>query len=297
MPEERSRHHYHLIDCVDPDQSFTAYDYLREALRIMDASRDKRIFIAGGTPFYLDAFLHGFFEQTPLAQEVRENAEKLFREGGLSALQEKVKRLDPDYYAVVDRNNPRRLLRAIEAMETTGETFSALRQKRQGPNLEILTLIVFRNRKNLQERIDARVDQMMSEGFPDEVRGLLARGYDPKLSSMTGIGYRELVSHIQGNISLEEATLLTKQKTRQFARRQLTWFRKIKNALFLDLNEKDARTDDPLDEWFYRMPVLPELGNENISELLERQGPFRMPATSGRLERLSSLVADFFSTR
>ncbi|MBL8992674.1 MAG: tRNA (adenosine(37)-N6)-dimethylallyltransferase MiaA [Spirochaetia bacterium] len=294
-PEERSGRDYHLIDCVDPDQTFTAYDYLREALRVLDASRGKKIFIAGGTPFYLDAFLHGFFEQTPLAREVRENAEKLFREGGLSALQEKVKALDPDYYAVVDRQNPRRLLRAIEAMETTGETFSALRQKRAGPDLEILTLIVFRNRKNLLERIEARVDAMMSAGFPGEVRGLLARGYDPCLSSMTGIGYRELISHIQGKISLEEATLLTKQKTRQFARRQLTWFRKIKNALFLDLNEEGVPTDDPLDEWFYRMPILPELEGKEILEVLENAGPFRMEKDTGVTGRLGTLVSDFFN--
>lgn len=292
---ERASRSYFLVDCVDPDQIFTAFDYLREALRVMEASRGKRIFIAGGTPFYLDAFLHGFFEQTPLAPEVRENAEKLFREGGLAALQDEVKRLDPDYYAVVDRQNHRRLLRALEAMATTGEKFSVLRERRQGPDLEILTLVVFRNRKELYERINRRVDAMMAAGFADEVRGLLARGYGANLSSMTGIGYRELISHLEGKISLEEATLLTKEKTRQFARRQLTWFRKLKNALFIDLNEEGAKTDDPLDEWFYRMPILPDIGGKNILEAFENGGPFRMEGASRAAPKLRNVVNGFFS--
>ncbi len=161
-----------------------------------------------------------------------------------------------------------------------------------------MIFILILKRKELYGRIDLRVDAMMEAGFLDEVRGLLSRGFEPGLPALTGIGYRELILHLQGKMPLGEAVTVTKQKTHQFARRQMTWFRKIKNAVFVDVNEESAATEDPLDAWFYSLPPLAENVGKSLGAYVNAQGPVRLARSVNQNKltaQLAALTDDFFS--
>jgi len=224
---ERQGIPHHLIDVVNPDETFSLAVFQREVTRLCDEirMRGKLPFLVGGTGQYVMAVIEGW--QSPEvkpAPELRAVLQTWAEEIGGDALHARLARLDPPAAETIDPRNLRRTIRALEVIFTTGRRFSEQRLK-AAPEHEILLIGLTCPRPVLYARIDGRIEQMLSAGLVEEVKGLLARGYSGELPSMSAIGYQEIARFLQGQISLEEAILIMKRRTRQFVRRQAAWFK------------------------------------------------------------------------
>jgi tRNA dimethylallyltransferase len=230
-PEEQRRLPHHLVDLVDPDQRFTAADYGRVArVTVADIRRRGHVpIVVGGTGLYVRAFLHGLFEgpgeQTSLREELRRQA----AQGGVAALHRRLLALDPQAGAAIHPNDLFRIIRALEIATLTGSPPSLLkaesRRNREPVPGPVLLFGLDRDRQELYERIERRVEEMMALGFLDEVRTLLHRGYSPALKPLRAIGYRHMIEHLAGRMDLDVAIGRLKHDTRRYAKRQITWFR------------------------------------------------------------------------
>jgi tRNA dimethylallyltransferase len=225
--KERARVPHHLIDIIDPDEDFSLALYQRLACRaIDDIHRRGRIpFLVGGTGLYVRAVLEGW--KVPGVSpdpQFRYNIEKRAGEGGADELYEELVRLDPEAARKIDRRNVRRVIRALEVSSRAGRTFSGLGRK-EAPAFESFIVGLTANRSALYERVDRRVDEMMERGLVREVADLLEKGYDFRLPSMSGIGYRQVGQYLRGEMSLEDAVRKIKTETHRFIRHQYAWFR------------------------------------------------------------------------
>ena len=226
---------HHLLDVTDPGDYFSVADYTKlttEAIRDIH-SRGKVPILAGGTGFYINAVLYGTeFAETEDGQhekdnQLRDEYTKLAQEKGALYLHEKLQAADPDYAKTVHPNNVKKVARALSFCETTGKLFSAhnANQKLAVPKYDVDLRLISMPREMLYGRINRRVLAMWDAGLPDEVRQLLSMGYHPGLTSMQGIGYKETVPYINGTRSKEETIAQIQQATRNYAKRQETWFR------------------------------------------------------------------------
>jgi len=244
-PAERAAAPHHLIDIVDPDFTLSAAEYRRMATAaIADIHMRGRVpLLVGGTGQYITALREGWtMTEVPPDLELRAQLEAQIAAGGLDSLAARLQALDPDAASFLDFRNPRRVIRALEVCLLTGQPFSAQRRK-EPPDYVILPIMLMRERERLYVRADARFDQMIADGFVDEVRRLLEMGYARDLPSMSGIGYRELIAHQLDGIALEEAIAAGKNATHAFIRRQETWFRKSASAFLWhngDVEDTDA---------------------------------------------------------
>jgi tRNA dimethylallyltransferase len=226
-PEERRRVPHHLIDVADPHQVWSLATFqvqAREAIAGIHA-RGRLPFLVGGTGQYLRAVVQGW--QVPVAApnpRLRAALEAWAAEIGAQGLHARLARLDPQAAARSDYRNLRRTVRAVEVILTTGRRFSDLRRRGPSP-YRLLQLGLSRPRAELYARIDARIDAMLAAGLVEEVRALLARGYEPHLPTLSAIGYREIIAYLQGELSLEEAVAQMRRATRTFVRRQANWFK------------------------------------------------------------------------
>jgi tRNA dimethylallyltransferase len=218
---------HHLIDVADPDENWSLAIYQREAYKMIDDinERGKLPFLVGGTGQYIRSIIEGWLipPQRP-DYDLRHTLNQWAQEIGAEALYERLERLDPEAAEKIDYRNLRRTVRALEVIFKTGERFSDLR-RRQECLYHPVILGITRPREELYERVDQRIEQMLGEGFIDEVRQLLAKGYSPDLPTMSAIGYREIVQYLQGDTTLEEAISQIKRNTRNFIRRQANWFK------------------------------------------------------------------------
>lgn len=238
---------HHLLDVVDPDDDFSVADYQRLAeAAITDIhGRGRLPFLVGGTGLYLRAVLRDYHLAGPgpdegIRRRLLDEAERKGRE----ALHDRLARVDPESAARIHPNDLKRIIRALEVFEQEGIPISHYRHLPPGPAAspyDMLKLGFNLDRKLLYERINRRVDQMMAAGFLEEVKALLARGYDERLYSMQALGYKQLVDYLRGRLGLREAVDLIKRDTRRFARRQLIWFRREENVYWIDVLE--ALTD------------------------------------------------------
>jgi tRNA dimethylallyltransferase len=225
--EVRRRIPHHLFDIVRPDEEFSVALYTRLARQAVEevTRRGKLPIIVGGTGHYVWALLEGY-EVPPvppdpdLRRQLRARAER----EGPEALYAELRALDPEAAAGIDPRNLRRVIRALEVIARTGRKFSELRRKNPPP-WDPLIIGLTLDRKRLYERIDRRVEAMLDAGWLDEVRRLLEKGYSADLPALTGHGYRWLIKHLKGEISLEEAVARTKSEIRNYARHQYAWFR------------------------------------------------------------------------
>ncbi len=240
--EEQAAAPHHLIDVVDPDQTLSLATYLEMAnAAIRDIQgRGKLPLLVGGTGQYVTALIEGWSVPEVAPNPVlRAEMEAYATENGAAALGERLRVLDPDAYAQIDYRNVRRVIRALEVIHETGQAFSAQRTKTPPP-YRVLHYGLMLDREPLYERADRRVDAMIRDGFVDEVRGLIERGYAPSLPSMSGLGYKELAAHLIDGVPLDAAVSAIYSATHDFIRRQETWFRKYnKDAKWLDSGSID----------------------------------------------------------
>lgn len=225
--EERARVPHYLIDIVDLKEPFDAAKFVEHAGRAEReiVARGRVAIFCGGTGLYLKAYLDGLGEAPPADPALRAQLEAM----PLDVLLKELLKADPVAHERIDRKNPRRVVRAVEVIRLTGRPFSAQRADwskadadKSGPRIFGLQ----RETDDLRARIDARVDEMFARGLVEETRALLEQGLAQNPTAMQAIGYRQVVEHLRGERSLADTIELVKTKTRQFAKRQMTWFRR-----------------------------------------------------------------------
>jgi tRNA dimethylallyltransferase len=222
---ERTRVPHHLIDVVDPDEPYSLATYQQQALAaIADIqARGRLAVLVGGAGLYVSAVCDGLpLPDVPPDVEFRTAIEAR----GAAVLQARLAEVDPQSARRIDPRNVRRMIRALEVHHATGVPFSAWQSRRFELPFRPVFVGLDVERRELYRRIDARIDAWVSGGLVDEVRGLLDAGYAPSLPSMSGLGYREIARFLGGELALDDAVALFKQATHQYAKRQLTWFRR-----------------------------------------------------------------------
>lgn len=238
--DKKDIRHY-LLDVARPDEEFTLADYKKKAeAAIKNILKHEKVpFLVGGTGLYVQAIIDNLeIPSVPPNKKLRAQFEKeIEKPGGILKWYKKLLKLDPGAAKVVDKNNPRRIIRALEVSLATGKPFSKLR-KRGEKIFDVLQIGITLPRKKLYERIDKRVDQMIKEGLARETKKLLKK-YKPSLPSMSGIGYKEMGDYLNGNYNLGEAAQKIKFRTHAYARRQITWFKKDKRIKWVK-NYKEA---------------------------------------------------------
>lgn len=216
---------HHFVNSLSITESYSAGDFEREALEILDKIyQTKNIAIlAGGSGLFIRAVCEGLDEFPEVPPSVRQLVEQWYLEGGLTGLQKRLAAADPDYFAVVDKDNPQRLMRALAVQEASGNPYSSFRRGKSVARTFIpIYIALHRPREVLYERINHRVDQMVEQGLVAEARSLFAQSH---LNALQTVGYQELFEHFSGNCSLETAINAIKQHSRNYAKRQMTWFR------------------------------------------------------------------------
>ncbi len=241
---ERKRVPHHLIDAADLTEPFDAAKYvvLAEKAAAEIQLRGRTPIFCGGTGLYFNAYLSGLGEAPAATPELRAELERLPLERLLHELRE----CDPEAYDKIDKQNPRRVIRAVEVIRLTGKKFSDQRAdwRFEGRKAEAEVIWCFtRPPAELHKRIAARVDEMFRRGLVEETRDLLKRGLEKNKTAMQAIGYRQVVEHLRGERDLSQTIELVKMRTRQYAKRQLTWFRRHGNCKWIELGPKDLPED------------------------------------------------------
>jgi tRNA dimethylallyltransferase len=238
---ERARVPHHLVDIRDLTESFDAAQFIRLAQKAAEEiqSRNRMPIFCGGTGLYFKAFLSGLGEAPFANPELRADLEALPFEALLRELRER----DPEAYEKIDKQNPRRIIRAVEVIRLTGKKFSEQRAEWKSTVHSPQSTAFFcltRQPADLHARINVRVDEMFSRGLVDETRELLKHGLEQNQTAMQAIGYRQVVEHLHGERELAETIELVKIKTRQFAKRQLTWFRRQLSPEWIELKPDET---------------------------------------------------------
>ena len=226
-PEELAEVPHHLINCADLEQPWSIGEYKEKAEDLIFNlnAEGKLPILTGGTGQYIRAIRQNWqIPELEPDERMRSVLEAIGNEIGFEKLHENLGILDPEAASFIDYRNHRRTVRALEVIFKTGIRFSQIRS-RETSLFDSLIIGLEWNREKLYQRIDARIDQMLKEGFLDEVRDLLDRGYKEDLLKMRVIGYSELISFLDGEISLEDALVLIKRNTRKYVRRQVNWFK------------------------------------------------------------------------
>lgn len=228
---------HHLINIKNPDEEYNAFDFVQDAEKAIKQIyiRGKFPYLVGGTGLYLRSLVYGLSEVPGRNEEIREHLEKQVQQQGLNALYTELSKVDHKYASVIDKHDPVRIIRALEVYHLTGKPFSCFadKQNRQ-PRYNVLWLGLNMERSKLYARIDQRTEMMYNNGLIRETASLLRKGYSAELISKKGIGYSEVIDFIQGKISKQEAVEITSKKTRNYAKRQLTWFKKEKLIKWFD---------------------------------------------------------------
>lgn len=241
-PDEMKGIKHYLIDELNPDEEFNIYRFKELATKYINRiySKGKIPMIVGGTGFYIQSIVYDVdFSKTDDSHEYRHELEQLAEKHGAIYLHKMLMDVDKVTADKVHYNNVKRVIRALEYYHDTGMPISehnAAQQERISP-YNFIYFVLTDERSRLYERIDKRVDEMFKSGLVDEVKWLLYNGCTPDMISMQGIGYKEVVSYLNGEMGLDETIELIKKNTRHFAKRQLTWFRREKEVEWIDLSE------------------------------------------------------------
>ena len=233
---------HYLIDEFNPEEEFNVVKFQQLAKQYIEEiyQKGKIPILVGGTGFYIQAVLNDInFEENEEDHTYREELEQLSKEKGAEYLHSQLKEVDPESANSIHANNIKRVIRALEYHHQTGKKISEHNeeQKKKASPYNFAYLVLTHHRDILYRRIDARVDQMIEQGLVEEVQMLLERGYTKDLVSMQGLGYKEIIPYLQGECSLEEAIYILKRDTRHFAKRQITWFKREKEVIWLNKAE------------------------------------------------------------
>jgi len=239
--EELEEVPHHLINIIPPDKNWSVSDFISNARSIIEdiIKRGKLPIVVGGTGLYLNALIEGYaFPLIEANRAIRERLEGEAKAYGSPHLYERLKKVDPDAAAKIHYNDLKRIIRALEVYELTGKPISKAQSKdEESLPYEPVIVGLDMDRKKLYERIEERIDRMLKAGLVEEVQGLIKEGYDKKLTSMQAIGYKEVAEHLHGKYTYDELVNILKQNTRNFAKRQMTWFRRFKNVNWFDVEK------------------------------------------------------------
>lgn len=241
-PEEMQGIRHYLVDVLDPREEFHVARFqqmAKEALEEIYRNGQLPI-VVGGTGFYIQALLKDIdFDESSGELPCRKELEETARREGGAVLYERLKQVDPESAEEIHPNNVKRVIRALEFYQETGQPISLhnKEQKEKQPPYTYAYFVLNDDRARLYERIDRRVDRMVEQGLVEEVRWLKEHGYDRSLVSMQGLGYKELFPYLDGTCSLEEAVEIIKRDTRHFAKRQITWFKREPDVIWLNQQE------------------------------------------------------------
>lgn len=242
-PQELAQAKHHFIDSHSIKDDFSVGDFEKQAIACLDKifeSNDVAVMV-GGSGLYVNAVLYGFDELPKASEDLREQLNERLKTEGIEALQSELKNLDPDYYAEVDVHNPQRMIRALEVCISTGKTFSSFRNKQSKErDFNIILIGLNTDRELLYNRINQRVDLMVKDGLVEEVKSLQAYQH---LNALKTVGYSEIFRHLNKEWTLPEAIEKLKQNTRNFAKRQITWFKKNDGIVWFEPTEQQQIID------------------------------------------------------
>ncbi len=243
--EERARVPHHLIDVAEPDEDFSAFDFLRRGRAALDAISDRRRLplVVGGTGLYIDALLHGLVAAPAADPELRRALENWESRRGAGSLQDRLRSVDPEMAARLERSDRVRIIRALEVFYLTGRRLTDLQRQHaiKTSPCRVLMLGVMPDRDLLYDRINRRVEDMFEAGLLEETEKLLAEGYSAELKALKTIGYRECIQYLNGRISRQQAKDLIQRDSRRYAKRQLTWFGRRPEIIWLDSPREFAK--------------------------------------------------------
>ena len=239
MPEEMNGVKHYLIDEFEPDEEFHVVKFVERAKEHLEEiyAEEKIPIIAGGTGFYIQALLYDIdFTEQECDEAYRAELEQLAAEKGADYLHNMLREVDPASADAIHANNIKRVIRALEFYHQTGTKISEHNEKEREKEAAYRSayFVLTDERKRLYERIDRRVEKMMEQGLPEEVEALRKRGLKRENVSMQGLGYKELFGYFEGEYPLEEAVRIIQRDTRHFAKRQLTWFRRERDVIWID---------------------------------------------------------------
>ena len=240
--EEMAGIKHYLIDQVEPSEEFSvakyqklAYKYIEEILK-----RGKTPIVCGGTGLYINSLVYNIeFADTICDWNLREKLKEEAEKYGNEYIYNKLKAIDPKAAEKIHMNNVKRVIRAIEVYTYTNKPISLHQEEslKNPPKYNYIIIGLTKERKRLYEDIEKRVDIMMEEGLVEEVKNLMEMGYDKNTIAMQGLGYKEIMSYVKGEVSKEEALYILKRDTRRYAKRQITWFKKLKNVYWIKADE------------------------------------------------------------
>lgn len=259
-PEEMDGVRHYLVDELEPFDEFHVVKFQEYAQKYLNEiyAHGKIPIIAGGTGFYIQALLNDIdFTEQESDSAYRKELEALAEEHGNQYLHDRLKEVDPESAEAIHPNNRKRVIRALEFFQETGGKISehnAKEQMRTSP-YNFAYFVLNDERSHLYKRIDARVDKMIEDGLEAEVRRLKEMGCTKDMVAMQGIGYKEMLSYLDGSYSLEEAVYIIKRETRHFAKRQITWFKRERDVIWLNKNEFDYKNEAIL---AYMIKILKE---------------------------------------
>jgi tRNA dimethylallyltransferase len=246
MPEEMDGVEHYLVDVLDPKEEFHVARFKEMAMEALQKiyAKGQIPIIVGGTGFYIQALLYDIqFTDTKKDETYRKELEAFAKEHGNQALHDELAKVDLKSARAIHANNVKRVIRALEYYKETGEPISEHneRERNRTSPYNFAYFVLTHKREILYDRINRRVDLMLEQGLVEEVKKLKEEGYGRELVSMQGLGYKEILSYLDGEISLEEAVYLLKRDTRHFAKRQLTWFGRERDVIMI---EKQAYRDE-----------------------------------------------------
>ena len=246
--EEMQGVKHHMIDIITPDKNYSVSDFKEGGLNAINEifAKGKQPIIVGGTGLYINALTCNMdFTESEKDNEYREYLEKLALEHGNEYIHNMLKDIDPVSYNNIHANNRKRVIRALEVYKLTGKPFSSFNvgDDLYNSEFDVHYYVLTMDREKLYSRINKRVDIMMENGLIEECKKLRDMGYTSSMQSMQGIGYKEVLYYLEGNISLEEAVEMIKKGSRNYAKRQLTWFRRDPRVQFLD---KDILSEEEI---------------------------------------------------
>lgn len=239
---------HYLVDVLEPEEPFSVVRFqelAREAVRTI-YSRGKIPIVVGGTGFYIQALLYEIdFTENSDDTSCRRSLEEAAREKGAEYLHDRLKEIDPEAAEQIHPNNVKRVIRALEFHQQTGEKISTHneRERQKESPYDFAYFVLTDDRQLIYDRIDRRVDHMMEQGLLEEVRALKERGLSRGSVSMQGLGYKELFGYLEGEYPLDEAVRIIKRDTRHFAKRQLTWFKRERDVIWIDKQSVDREDE------------------------------------------------------